>query len=207
MSSFDAHRGARIWRPLLFSLVLACTLLSCGKKKETEATARPLGTPLQIKVPLGLPPLPIPPDNPPTAETIALGRKLFYDTTLSSHNTLSCASCHSPTMMFSDGQRFSRGASGQMGVRNALTILNAAYYPVDFWDGRAVNLEAQSGMPMANPIEMNQPHEVSVSKLNAMPEYRQEFAKGIRTGSSHPRQSGKGDCQFRAHTRERQFSF
>jgi cytochrome c peroxidase len=182
MSSFDAYRGARIWRPLLFLVVLACTLLSCGKKKETEASARPLGTPLQIKVPLGLPPLPIPPDNPPTAETIALGRKLFYDTTLSSHNTLSCASCHSPTMMFSDGQRYSRGASGQMGVRNALTILNAAYYPVDFWDGRAVNLEAQSGMPMANPIEMNQPHEVSVSKLNAMPEYRKEFAKAFGPG-------------------------
>lgn len=85
-------------------------------------------------------------------------------------------------MMFADGQRFSRGASGQMGVRNALTILNAAYYPVDFWDGRAVNLEAQSGMPMANPIEMNQPHEVSVSKLNAIPAYRQQFAKAFGPG-------------------------
>jgi cytochrome c peroxidase len=84
--------------------------------------------------------------------------------------------------MFSDSQRFSRGAGGQLGVRNALTILNAAYYPVDFWDGRAVNLEDQSGMPMANPIEMNQPHEVSVSKLNAIPEYREEFEKAFGPG-------------------------
>jgi len=182
MSSFDAYRGARIWRPIFSLLVLTCLLTSCAKKKEAEASAHPLGPPFQIKVPLGLPPLNIPPDNPPTAETIALGRKLFYDTTLSSHNTLSCASCHSPSMMFSDGQRFSRGAGGQLGVRNALTVLNAAYYPVDFWDGRAVNLEAQSGMPMANPIEMNQPHEVSVSKLNAMPEYRKEFEKAFGPG-------------------------
>jgi cytochrome c peroxidase len=29
---------------------------------------------------------------------------------------------------------------------------------------------------MANPIEMNQPHEVSVAKLNAMPSYQKEFA-------------------------------
>ena len=35
---------------------------------------------------------------------------------------------------------------------------------------------------MANPIEMNQPHEVSVSKLNAIPEYRQEFAKAFGPG-------------------------
>lgn len=181
MSSFDSYRGARMWRLALLLSVLTVAFTSCSKKKEA-AEARPLGPPFQIKVPLGLPPLPIPADNPPTAATIALGRKLFYDTTLSSHNTLSCASCHSPATMFSDGQRFSRGASGQMGVRNALTILNAAYYPVDFWDGRAINLEAQSGMPMANPIEMNQPHEVSISKLNAMPEYRKEFAKAFGPG-------------------------
>ena len=119
MSSFDAYRGARIWRPILSSLVLTCLLISCNKKKDIEASARPLGPPFQIKVPLGLPPLSIPADNPPTAETIALGRKLFYDTTLSSHNSLSCASCHNPSMMFSDGQRFSRGASGQFGFNLA----------------------------------------------------------------------------------------
>ena len=182
MSPFDAYRGTRIWRAALLALLFTVVFASCAKKKEAEVSARPLGPPFQIKVPLGLPPLRIPPDNPPTADTIALGRKLYYDTTLSSNNTLSCASCHSPTMMFSDGQRFSRGASGKMGVRNALSILNAAYYDVDFWDGRAVNLEAQSGMPMANPVEMNQPHEVSVSKLNAIPEYRKEFAKAFGPG-------------------------
>src|SRR5438270_3658218 len=85
MSSFDSYRGARMWRPALLLLVLIIALTSCGKKKDAgEASARPLGPPFQIKVPLGLPPLPIPADNPPTAATIALGRKLYYDTTLSS---------------------------------------------------------------------------------------------------------------------------
>src|SRR6267143_1857104 len=35
----------------------------------------PIGKPVKIKAPLGLPPVPIPPDNPPTEETIALGTK------------------------------------------------------------------------------------------------------------------------------------
>jgi cytochrome c peroxidase len=42
------------------------------------------GKTVEIKAPLGLPPVPIPPDNPPTAETIALGRRLYYDAQLSS---------------------------------------------------------------------------------------------------------------------------
>ena len=37
----------------------------------------PAGKTVEIKAPLGLPPVPIPPDNPPTEETIALGRRLY----------------------------------------------------------------------------------------------------------------------------------
>lgn len=43
-------------------------------------------------VPLGLPPVPDPADNPATREKIALGRKLFYDRRLSLNATISCAS-------------------------------------------------------------------------------------------------------------------
>ena len=49
-----------------------------------------------IKVPLGLPPIEFPEDNPPTAEKIALGKQLYFDKRLSRDNTISCASCHSP---------------------------------------------------------------------------------------------------------------
>jgi cytochrome c peroxidase len=56
-------------------------------------------------------------------------------------------------------------------VRNSPTILNAAYLPLQFWDGRALSLEQQAASPIADPVEMNQKHDVSVSKLNRDPAY------------------------------------
>jgi cytochrome c peroxidase len=114
--------------------------------------------------------------------TIALGRKLFYDPILSKDNTLSCASCHNPNVGFTDGRRLAMGFAGQLGVRNAPTLLNAAYSPVQFWDGRAATLEAQSADPMANPLEMNQTHQVSVAKIQADPNYRNLFAQAFGPG-------------------------
>jgi len=118
------------------------------------APAKPVGTPLEIKAPLGLPPVPVPADNPPTADTVALGRKLYYDTKLSADNSVACATCHSPTAGFGDGQPFSTGIKGQTGRRSAPVVTNAAYYTLQFWDGHAASLEEQAGGPMQNPIEM-----------------------------------------------------
>jgi len=143
----------------------------------------PVGSLVAIKAPLGLPPVPFPANNPPTAETIALGRKLFYDTRLSGDNSLSCASCHNPELGFTDRLRFARGMGGAIGARNAPTLLNAAYSSFQFWDGRAASLEEQSVIPMADPIEMNQPHEVSVSKIGADPAYKADFAKAFGPGA------------------------
>ena len=80
-----------------------------------------------------------------------MGRKLFYDPILSKNKTLSCASCHNPNIGFTDGRRIAVGFAGQLGIRNAPTLLNAAYSPLQFWDGRASSLEAQSADPMVNP--------------------------------------------------------
>jgi cytochrome c peroxidase len=165
---------------LVCAVAVLLVLSSC--RSTSESPARPIGSPLHVEVPLGLPPLLIPADNPLTAQTVALGRKLYFDPTLSRNNKISCASCHNPALAFTDGQRLSKGAGGMLGSRNAPTILNAAYYPVNFWDGRAVNLEAQSGIPMANPVEMDQRHEVSVSKLNAIPAYREAFERAFGPG-------------------------
>jgi cytochrome c peroxidase len=136
-----------------------------------------------LKVPLGLPPVPIPADNPPTLETIALGRKLFYDTRLSKDNTISCASCHHPELAFADGRQRAVGVGGLLGKRNAPTLLNAAYSPLQFWDGRAVSLEAQSADPIADPLEMNQTHDVSVYKIQKDPAYQAEFAHAFGPGA------------------------
>jgi cytochrome c peroxidase len=169
--------------PLLTLITLAiCALfISCQQKTATASRpeARPIGTPIQIAAPLGLPPVPIPADNPPTAETVALGRRLYYDTALSVDNTLSCASCHSPGSGFCDGRPVSSGVHGQKGARNAPTVFNVAYYTTQFWDGRAASLEQQAGGPMANPIEMGHTLAGIEQKLNADASYRAEFKKAF----------------------------
>jgi cytochrome c peroxidase len=160
---------------------LLTTLLLPVAGCKSVVPAKPLGTPASIHSPLGLPPVPIPPENPPTVQTIALGRRLFYDQRLSKDNTLACASCHNPKFYFTDGLQFSKGVGGEVGVRNAPTLLNVAYQPFQFWDGRALNLEDQAASPIANPIEMNQSHDVSVSKLRRDPVYRAMFRDAFGT--------------------------
>jgi cytochrome c peroxidase len=165
---------------LIAGLPLLSVFLCIGCKPP--ASGRPIGAVVEIKVPLGLPPVPIPADNPPTAETIALGRKLFYDTRLSKDDTLSCASCHNPNIGFTDGRVVAQGVGGTLGKRNAPTLLNAAYSPLQFWDGREPDLELQSGDPIANPLEMNQTHDVFISKIRNDPAYKKEFAQAFGPG-------------------------
>lgn len=150
---------------------------------RTPGHDRPIGEVVPIKAPLGLPPVPIPADNPPTLATIALGRKLFYDPRLSKNNTISCASCHNPNIGFTDGRAIAQGVGGLIGKRNAPTLLNAAYSPLQFWDGRAPTLEAQSGFPIADPVEMNQAHDVFVAKIRHDPAYKSEFAQAFGPGT------------------------
>jgi cytochrome c peroxidase len=162
-------------------------LFSCGPapKSETPAPAgdaRPVGQMIEIAVPLGLPPLSLPADNPPTKDAIELGRRLYYDPGLSKDNTVSCAFCHSPKAGFSDGQKTSVGVGGKRGGRNAPTVWNSAYNSEQFWDGRSPSLEDQAGGPILNPIEMANTEEAVVRKLNDNSSYAAEFEKAFGKG-------------------------
>ncbi|MEW8286810.1 MAG: cytochrome c peroxidase [Candidatus Thiodiazotropha endolucinida] len=130
---------------------------------------------------------PYPEDNPPTAEKIKLGRKLFFDTRLSADGTLSCASCHVLTndKGGGDGLTASIGIDGKQGTRNAPTVFNAAFQKVLFWDGRASSLEDQAKGPLINPIEMGMPsldHVVNTVRNN--PEYQALFSSTFPTRPS-----------------------
>ena len=129
---------------LAFAFLTACT----------APPTKPLGKPLILATPLGLPRLRVPPGNPPTAETVALGKQLFESPLLSVDGSLSCANCHNPQLAFTDRQPVSTGVHGQKGKRNAPTILNAAFNQDQFWDGRARTLEDQASGPMMNSVEM-----------------------------------------------------
>lgn len=132
---------------------------------------KPVGKPITITPPLGLPPVPIPADNPPTADTVTLGRRLYYDPILSADNTVSCATCHGPNAGFTDRGAVSTGVGGKKGTRHSPTVINSAYNDVQFWDGRAPSLEEQAKGPIVNPVEMATTHDAVVARLQADPRY------------------------------------
>jgi cytochrome c peroxidase len=135
---------------------------------------------------LGLPPPPIPADNPQSDDKIALGKKLFHDKRFSGDGTVACSTCHEDEKAFTDSPRkTSRGISGQFGTRNAPTVLNAAYFDSFFWDGRAFSLEDQSQFPFLNPIEMGlASHDAILKIVREDPEYKAAFIKVFGTGGS-----------------------
>lgn len=134
----------------------------------------------ELELPTGLNPedFYLPPDNPLSKDKVALGRSLFFDPRLSSDNTVSCASCHSPQTAFSDIRPVSLGVDSRAGDRNASTIINRAFSREQFWDGRANSLEEQSKLPLINPKEMAMPsHELLIKKIGSIKEYKSWFKR------------------------------
>lgn len=175
----------------LLAMLVVLTVLSCTKTEQKapgqvlrseKGPARPIGKPVSLASPLGLPQMEIPADNPPTADTIALGRRLFYETKLSADHSIACASCHNAKFGFSDGQKTSLGVGGNRGKRNAPSIWNAGYSALQFWDGRASSLEDQAAGPIANPGEMKMPHDVAVKMLSSDGEYQAFFERAFGPG-------------------------
>jgi len=122
--------------------------------------------------PVGLPPVPVPPDNPITPEKVKLGDKLFHDSRFSTTGEVSCSTCHERTKGFADALPVSEGIKGLKGTRNAPTVINAAYLRTQFWDGREPSLEAQSAQPFLNPVEMGlKDHEPILKIVRTDPEY------------------------------------
>lgn len=171
----------RILSALLLLFVIA-GLLVWYNGSEKPVPARPIGKAISIPAPLGLPPVPVSDDNPPTAETIALGRRLYYETRLSSDNTVSCSTCHDPRTGFSDPKAVSEGVQKRHGTRNSPTVLNSVYYSTQFWDGRADSLEQQAEGPMQNPVEMAHTLHGVEQKLAADPSYQTEFQTAFGPG-------------------------
>lgn len=115
--------------------------------------------------------------NPMTPEKVALGRMLFYDPRLSKDDTVSCNSCHDLARYGVDGLAFSLGVGGLKGTRNSPTVYHAAGQVLQFWDGRAADVEEQAKGPALNPVEMAMASGADVeSKLRSVPGYARAFA-------------------------------
>lgn len=127
---------------------------------------------------LGLPPVPVPADNPQTADKIALGDRLFHDTRFSADGKVSCATCHAQAKGFTDNLPVSAGVNALTGTRNAPTVLNSAYSTSLFWDGREPDLEGQSKQPPINPVEGGlKDHRPIIEVIQGDRKYRRAFRK------------------------------
>ncbi|MYC65634.1 MAG: c-type cytochrome [Acidobacteriia bacterium] len=162
--------------------VAVLAVAGCSGPEPPSGPIMPVGESQAIEPPLGLPEVAVPADNPPTAETVALGRQLYYDKTLSVDNSIACASCHDPGAGFADPNQFSEGVGGELGGRQAPPVMNAAYFTAQFWDGRAASLEEQAGGPVENPIEMAFTHEGVIERLSEDPVYTELFKEAWGEG-------------------------
>jgi cytochrome c peroxidase len=139
--------------------------------------------------PLGLPAVPVPADNPPTAAKVALGRKLFFDRRLSHNGTMSCAMCHVPEQGFTNNELARAvGVEGRSLRRNAPTLLNVAYVERLFHDGREIALETQALGPLVERSEMGNPsvgHVVAL--IRGLHDYAGLFERAFGAGPSPDR--------------------
>lgn len=120
---------------------------------------------------------PHPADNEPNALRVELGKKLFFDPRLSGDGNMSCGSCHSPLMGWSDGMPTGKGSKSMVLDRASPTVVNTAYNGIQMWDGRKKSLEDQAMGPMEASAEMNMDTAKLFKWLNANAGYRELFGK------------------------------
>lgn len=122
----------------------------------------------------------------PDADKVNLGKHLFFDTRLSGEGNISCNSCHNLKTYGVDNERFSPGdAPGTVGGRNSPTVFHAALHKMQFWDGRAADVEEQAGGPILNPLEHNIKDEAQlVNRLKEVELYQDLFSKAY--GAENP---------------------
>jgi cytochrome c peroxidase len=98
---------------------------------------------------------PLPPD--PTNRVAddpragALGRRLFFDTRLSSNGRVACGTCHQADRGFQDGIALAHGVGTT--ARRTMPIAGTARTRCVFWDGRKDSLWAQALGPLESPVE------------------------------------------------------
>ena len=139
--------------------------------------------PADFAVPLGLPPIPWPEDNPYSPARAELGKILFFDGRLSANGAVSCAFCHDPDHAFAGSTALSIGVNGKSEIRRTPTLINRAWGKSQFWDGRAPTLESQIIVPVTNPNEMGMTTDRVVQTIRGIKGYAPLFAAAFGDSS------------------------
>ena len=117
------------------------------------------------------------PKNPITDAKVELGKKLFFDSRLSKSQIISCNFCHNLGEGGDDGVEASIGHKWTANPHhvNAPTVYNAVFFDVQFWDGRAKDVEEQAQGPMQAHPEMASTAEYVENVVNSIPAYVNDF--------------------------------
>ncbi len=140
-----------------------------------------LGSSAWAAAPANEPIQPVEPARITEPAKVELGKQLFFDPRLSKSGFISCNSCHNLSLGGSDNLPTSIGHNWQKGPINSPTVLNSSMNIAQFWDGRAADLKAQAGGPIANPMEMGFSHDLAVGVVGSIPQYRAAFRQIYKT--------------------------
>ncbi|UTW61171.1 cytochrome-c peroxidase [bacterium SCSIO 12741] len=111
-----------------------------------------------------------------------LGRVLFYDKALSRNGAISCGSCHSQSLAFSDFRTVSTGFERVKGERNTPPIQNLRNSEILFWDGRRTSLEDLALDPIFNHVEMGLISEKELIQIiRSKPYYQDLFRRAFES--------------------------
>jgi cytochrome c peroxidase len=158
------------------AILIAVFTAGCSKPAAETASIDPANLKLYKALPESVPPK----EGDITEDKVALGRMLYYDARFSKSQKISCNTCHNLSTYGVDNEPTSTGHKGQKGDRNSPTVYNAAGHFVQFWDGRAKDVEEQAKGPVLNPVEMAMPSEkVVLAVVNSIPEYVTAFKKAF----------------------------
>jgi cytochrome c peroxidase len=172
---------------ILNYLILALFLASCDTIEE-EPMPVFIGSPTLVDFPKpsNFPNPVFIESNPLTKEGVLLGRHLFYDPSISANGNVSCASCHNPSLAFSDGLSLTNfGVSGKKLERHSPVLFNMAWMGNGFfWDGGSKNLESQAFGPLTHADEMGMDLNELQNRLIQNPDYVSMFEAAFENGAS-----------------------
>lgn len=155
---------------ILFLCFSSALILLYGCRKKDGV---PQPTPVSFTTPAGFPePIYDFSQNPLTEEGIALGRKIFYDTELSSDGMVSCGSCHEQFSAFTTYDHpTSHGVNHTHTKRNAPGIFNMAWHKEFMYDGSVKKLDEVYEKHITDPIDMGETVDNVLNKLRADAKY------------------------------------
>ncbi|SDJ93320.1 cytochrome c peroxidase [Bradyrhizobium sp. Rc2d] len=127
--------------------------------------------------------IPFPDGNPYSAPKAALGKMLFFDPLLSRSRTVSCATCHNPSLSWGDGLARAVGEDPKGLPLRAPTLIDVAFTEPLGWDGKFKDIESVTFGPITGRANMNLTESEVIDRLSASPAYVDAFASAYGDGA------------------------